>query len=79
MSIPLPQSYYNQAINAIKLLYGKVLKRPKEIEVVQRPRREQRLPTVLSRQTVERMSIRRLIQRGLFAQSLHALPVAVYI
>ncbi|NKB71379.1 MAG: tyrosine-type recombinase/integrase [Candidatus Latescibacteria bacterium] len=49
------QAYYNQAINAIKLLYGKVLKRPKEIEAIQRPRKERRLPVVLSREAVERM------------------------
>ena len=34
----MSQSYYNQAINAIKLLYDKVLKRPKEIEEIHRPR-----------------------------------------
>lgn len=49
------QSYYNQAINAIKLLYGKVLNRPQEIEAVHRPRRERKLPVVLSRESVENM------------------------
>ena len=49
------QSYYNQVINAIKLLYGKVLKRPREIEDIHRPRRERKLPVVLSREAVGRM------------------------
>ena len=49
------QSYYNQAINAIKLLYAKVLQRPRAIEEIHRPRRERRLPVVLSREAVERM------------------------
>ena len=49
------QSYYNQAINAIKLLYGKVLKRPREIESVRRPKKERTLPIVLSRESVENM------------------------
>ena len=49
------QSYYNQAINAIKLLYGKVLKRPKEIAEIPRPRSEYKLPMVLSREAVGKL------------------------
>ena len=46
------RTYQNQAISAIKFLYGRVLKLPKAIGDVPRPRRERRLPLVLSREEV---------------------------
>ena len=47
---PVSHSYLNQAISAVKLLYEKVLRRPKVIEQIPRPRRERKLPTVMSRE-----------------------------
>lgn len=47
------RSYHNQAISAIKLLYGRVLKRPKEIGEIPRPRGERKLPTVMSRNAAQ--------------------------
>ncbi len=41
-------SYQNQAINAIKFYYEKVLLKPREFYFLERPRREKTLPTVLS-------------------------------
>lgn len=41
-------SYQNQAINAIKFYYEKVLLKPREFYFLERPRREKMLPTVLS-------------------------------
>ncbi len=41
-------SYQNQAINAIKFFYEKVLLKPREFYFLERPRREKTLPTVLS-------------------------------
>lgn len=49
------RSYYDQAISAIKFFYNKVLKKSKVIENVNRPRRERRLPVVLSREAVKRL------------------------
>ncbi|MFN3530249.1 MAG: tyrosine-type recombinase/integrase [Bacteroidia bacterium] len=48
-------SYQNQVINAIKLYYGKVLGRQWETDAIERPRRPQRLPHVLSEAEVKRM------------------------
>ena len=48
-------SYTNQCISAIKFLYGKVLKRPAPVEQLPRPRKEHKLPNVLSRQEVMRL------------------------
>jgi site-specific recombinase XerD len=45
-------SYINQTVSAIKFLYGMVLKCPKIIAEVPRPRKEHKLPVVLSRQEV---------------------------
>ncbi len=42
-------SSHNQSISAIKFLYNKVLHIPKAIENIPRPRKQQSLPTVLSR------------------------------
>lgn len=41
-------SYQNQAINAIKFYYEKVLNGPRRVYYIERPRKEQTLPTVLS-------------------------------
>lgn len=45
-------SQQNQRINAIKFYYEKVLGRAKEYYKVERPRKERKLPTVLSKQEV---------------------------
>ena len=47
------RSYHNQAISAIKFLYEKVLKQPQQIQEVPRPRKERKLPVVVSREAVE--------------------------
>lgn len=41
-------SYQNQAINAIKFYFEKVLRGPRRIYYIERPRKEKLLPTVLS-------------------------------
>lgn len=46
-------SYQNLVINAVKLFYRKMEKREMEIEDIERPRREQRLPNVLSKEEVK--------------------------
>lgn len=48
-------SFQNQVINAIKLFFKKMEQRKLDIENIQRPRREKKLPNVLSRQEVERL------------------------
>ena len=48
-------SYQNQAINAIKFYYEKVLKGPRRIYYIERPRKEKTLPTVLSEDEVKRI------------------------
>lgn len=47
--------YQNQVINAIKLYYGKLLGRWLETEQIERPRRPQRLPHVLSAEEITRI------------------------
>jgi site-specific recombinase XerD len=49
------RSYQNQAISSIKFLYNHVLRRPQTITDLPRPRRERRLPVVLSRDEVARL------------------------
>jgi integrase/recombinase XerD len=49
----LSQSYQNQVINAIKLFYRNRFNRSMEIEHLHRPRREKRLPNVLSKEEVK--------------------------
>jgi integrase/recombinase XerD len=49
------QSYQNQAINAIKFYYEKVLGRPVSSYYLSRPRREKVLPNVLSEEEVVRL------------------------
>lgn len=46
-------SYQNQAINAIKFYYEKVLKGPRRVYYIERPRKEQQLPNVLSEQEIK--------------------------
>lgn len=45
-------SYQNQVINAIKLFYRNRFNRTMEVDFIQRPRREKRLPNVLSKTEV---------------------------
>ena len=45
-------SYQNQVINAVKLYYSKFSNQNMEIDFLHRPRREKRLPNVLSKQEV---------------------------
>jgi site-specific recombinase XerD len=49
------QSYQNQAINAIKFYYEKILGRPKDTYYLARPRHERVLPNVLSEEEVVRL------------------------
>jgi len=49
----LSASYQNQVINAIKLFYRNRFNRTMEVDYIQRPRREKRLPNVLSKDEVK--------------------------
>ena len=49
----LSASYQNQVINAIKLFYRNRFNRSMEVDYIQRPRREKRLPNVLSKSEVK--------------------------
>lgn len=49
----LSASYQNQVINAIKLFYRNRFNRVMEVDFIQRPRREKRLPNVLSKKEVK--------------------------
>ena len=51
----ISSSQQNQRINAIKFYYEKVLGRDKEYYEIKRPRKEKRLPTVLSKEEVNRL------------------------
>lgn len=48
-------STQNQAINAIKFYFEKVLGRPREYYNLERPRKEKKLPTVLSKQQIQQL------------------------
>ena len=48
-------SYQNQAINAIKFYYEKVLRGPRRIYYIERPRKEKLLPSVLSEAEVKKI------------------------
>lgn len=49
----LSASYQNQVINAIKLFYRNRFDRAMEVDFIQRPRREKRLPNVLSKKEIK--------------------------
>ena len=49
----LSASYQNQVINAIKLFYRNRFNRVMNLDNIQRPRREKRLPNVLSKQEIK--------------------------
>jgi len=49
------RSYYDQAISAVRFLYDKVLRMPNAVEEISRPRKERKLPAVLSREAVGRL------------------------
>ncbi|MCX6227039.1 MAG: site-specific integrase [Bacteroidia bacterium] len=48
-------SYQNQAINAIKFYFEKVLKGPRRVYYIERPRKEKLLPSVLSEAEVKKI------------------------
>lgn len=48
-------SYQNQAINAIKFYFEKVLNGPRRVYYIERPRKEKTLPSVLSEEEVKRI------------------------
>lgn len=48
-------SYQNQSINAIKFYYEKVLKGPRKVYYIERPRKEKALPEVLSEGEVSKI------------------------
>jgi len=50
-------SYQNQVINAIKFYYEQVLNMPQRFYEIDRPRKEHRLPEVLSEEEVKRMIV----------------------
>ncbi len=49
------RSYHSQAVSALRLLFARVLRRPAVIDGIPRPKKERRLPTVLSREEVRRL------------------------
>ncbi|MEW6686667.1 MAG: site-specific tyrosine recombinase/integron integrase [Candidatus Edwardsbacteria bacterium] len=49
------RSYHNQAVSAIKFLYDNVLQMPRIVGNLPRPRKEQKLPTVLSQKEVRQI------------------------
>ena len=49
------RSYHNQAVSAIKFLYDDVLKMPKVVGSLPRPRKKRKLPVILSREDVKRL------------------------
>jgi len=46
-------SFQNQVVNAVKLFFGKVENRQLDIELIHRPRREHKLPNVLSKEEIK--------------------------
>jgi integrase/recombinase XerD len=46
------EAYQNQFVNAVKLFYNKIQHKKMDIEMIERPRREKRLPHVLSKDEV---------------------------
>ena len=51
----LSESFQNQLVNALKLFYGQIMKQELVYEQVRRPRREFKLPNVLSKEEVKRI------------------------
>ena len=51
----LSESFQNQLVNAIKLFYGQIMKQELFYEQVRRPRREYKLPNVLSKEEVKKI------------------------
>lgn len=51
----LSHSYQNQFVNALKLLYGQVLKGVLPVQELERPKRPFKLPVVLSLQEIEKL------------------------
>ena len=49
------RSYHNQAVSAIKFLYDRVLNMPMAVSGLPRPRKEKKLPVVLSSEEVKRI------------------------
>ncbi|MBI4539776.1 MAG: tyrosine-type recombinase/integrase [Gemmatimonadetes bacterium] len=49
------RAHHSQAISAIKFFFDHVLMKPQALDAVPRPRKERRLPSVLSRQEVQRL------------------------
>ena len=49
----LSSSYQNQVINAVKLFYRNRFNKTMEVDFIQRPRREKRLPNVLRKEEVK--------------------------
>jgi len=49
----LSASYQNQVVNAVKLFFRKIENRQIDVELVERPRREHKLPNVLSKEEVK--------------------------
>jgi integrase/recombinase XerD len=47
------EAYQNQFVNAVKLFYNKIQHKKMDIEMIERPRREKRLPHVLSKDEVK--------------------------
>ena len=51
----ISRAYHSQAVSALHFLFRYVLRRPRELEDLPRPKKDQALPTVLSRDEVERL------------------------
>jgi site-specific recombinase XerD len=49
------RSYHTQAVSALKILFRAVLRSPELAETIPRPKREKRLPNVLSKEEVTRL------------------------
>lgn len=47
------EAYQNQFVNAVKLFYIKIQHKKLDLEAIERPRREKRLPTVVSKEEVK--------------------------
>lgn len=51
----LSSSYQNQVMNAIRLFYRKIKHRQLDIDVLERPRREKKLPEIFSMEEIQRL------------------------